>query len=364
MSRASIKLFTVLICLMQYACVKQVNVPIKEGAQELVVEGLISTDSVPYLINLSYSGPYTNTSQANADTTNYFIPNAKVTILDNLGDSTSCAWIGLGTYQSTDSSFVGIIGRSYTLKVYLPNGKIYVSKPETITPVPVIDSLTVGYDSTQTTGIVPPPLIVTVNTHDPGGAPYYYRWTASGYVPRRSWGMPCRLGDPPCTDPYVCVCAALCEQSNSDNQLSIYSNQFTQGREIIQPVYYSPVYWFGEHFVQINQYSLSLDAYQFWMQYLAQTNRTGSILDPLPAPLTGNIYNQADSNDVALGLFSATAVYVKKVIIVPFFLQQYELQSVAGQYIEMGDCEYAYPNTLPDGSGPPGWQNAQVINLY
>jgi hypothetical protein len=326
---------------------------------------MVTTDSAPYTINLSYSGPYTSAGVAQLDSTKFFITDAKVTIEDNLGDSTVCAWVGLGTYQSTDSTFVGTIGRSYTLKIYLSNGKTYISKQELISPVPPIDSLTIGYDSNQITQIQPPPLIVSVNTRDPGGAAHYYRWTATGFLPRKSWGSPCNaFVDPPCTNPYMCTCGAFCEQPNSDNQLNVLSNQFIEGREIVLPVYYSPVYWSGKHFVEINQYSLSLDGYQFWEQYLAQTNRTGSILDPLPAPLTGNIYNQADSNDLALGLFSASAVYTKKVVLVPFFLQQYELESVAGEYIEMGDCQETYRNALPDNSDPPGWENAQVINLY
>jgi hypothetical protein len=52
------------------------------------------------------------------------------------------------------------------------------------------------------------------------------------------------------------------------------------------------------------------------------------------------------------------------VILVPFFLQQYELESVAGQYILKGDCQMTYPNALPDGTAPPAWDSARVINIY
>jgi hypothetical protein len=348
------------------SCIRNINVPIRSVPPILVVEGLITTDSAPYTINLSYSGPFSNTSQANLDTSQHFITDANVTIEDDLGDSTPCSWVGLGTYQSTDSNFIGTVGRTYKLKVYLSNGKTYVSKLETITAIPPIDSLTIIYDSADITGIQPPPLVVSLNTHDPGGTQNFYRWTASGYFPRKSWGAPCNgFVDPPCTNPYMCTCHALCEQDNPDNQVTVLSNQFIEGREIILPIYYSPVYWFGEHFIEINQYSLSLDAYQFWEQYLAQTNRTGSILDPLPAPLTGNIYNQADSIDLALGIFSASAVYTKKVVVVLYFspIQYYDLESTVAEYIVMGDCGYVYPGALPDETDPPGWENAQEIGL-
>jgi hypothetical protein len=354
----------IFILLFLLSCIRQVNPPIRTVPPELVVEGMISTAPPPYIINLSYSGPFTNSSQLIQDSARYFITDAKVTIEDDLGDSSACSWIGLGSYQSVDSNFVGTVGRTYTLKVYLSSGKTYLSKPETIRPVPAIDSITAVYDSNGITGIQPQPIIVSVNSHDPGGAKNFYRWTASGFIPRKSWGFPCvAYVDPPCTNPFMCTCFALCEVANTDNQVTVLSNQFIEGREIILPVYYSPVYWFGNHFVEINQYSISLDAYQFWEQYLDQTDRTGSILDPLPAPLIGNIYNPADSSDIALGIFTAFAVNSKKVVIVPFNLKLYLLESLDGQYIEMGDCQSTYTGALPDETDPPGWGSAQVIDL-
>jgi hypothetical protein len=354
-----------MILLFQADCTKQVKPPIRNVPPVLVVQGLITTAPGPYTINLSYSGPYTNSLQATQQDSIYFVSDAKVVIKDNLGDSTTCTYTSLGNYTSDSAQFTGTIGRTYTLVVYLSNGQVYLSKPETIQAVPPIDSLSIGYDSAQLTGIQPPPLIVTINTHDPGNGQRYYRWSASGYYPRKSWGSPCALNDPPCTDPYVCTCGAFCEQKNTaPPAVTIFSNQLSQGQEIIDPVYYSPVYWFGIHYVEIDQYSLSLNSYQFWEQYLEQTDRTGSILDPLPSPVIGNMYNAADSTDLALGIFSASDVYKEKVILIPFFLQEYELESVAGLDIVMGDCGLVYPNALPDETAPPAWDGARVINIY
>ena len=363
MEKILLQCASVITCLFLFSCICQVDVPLRTVAPELVVEGLISTGPPPYTIKLSSSGPYTSTTEAGKDS-QYFITDARVTIEDDLGDSTSCDWTGLGNYQSVDSNFIGTVGRTYTLKIYLSNGKKYLSRPETITPVAPIDSLTVGYDSAQTASISPPPLIVTVNSHDPGAGQHFYRWASSGYVPRKSAGYTCGNNSVDCPDPYSCSCRALCEQFSADNQINILSNQYIEGGEIVLPVYYSPVYWFGTHFVEVNQYSLSLASYQFWEQYLEQTNRTGSILDPLPSSLIGNMYNPADSTEIVLGLFSASAVYTKKVIIVPFFLQQYLLESLAGYYIKRHDCKDVYPGALPDDTNPPGWENTQEIDLH
>jgi hypothetical protein len=162
----------------------------------------------------------------------------------------------------------------------------------------------------------------------------------------------------------MCLCFAECDQLLFNSQITVLSDQFIDGREISdQPVFYSPIYWDGDHYIEIKQYSISQNAYLFWGQYLAQTNRTGSILDPLPAPLTGNIYNQSDSNDIALGLFSGSAAVTKKIIIIPLFLQTYLLESIAYYYIKPGDCQYTYPNALNDDAIPAGWEDAQVMDF-
>jgi Domain of unknown function (DUF4249) len=340
-----LKLLFLFCCI---GCVRNINLPFRTVSAQLVVEGSISTEPPPYAIKLSYSGRFNNTYQAGMDST-FFITDARVVIEDDQGDSESCVWVGLGTYESVDSTFVGVLGRSYRIKIYLSNGKTYVSSPERILPVPPIDSVTVIYDSTYISDLRPSQLIVTVNSKDPAGIHNFYRWSASGYIPR-----------------YACctLCCSLCEQYLAEDQINILSDQFVDGKEIIQqPVYYSPLYWFGKHFIDIKQYSISQTAYLFWQQYLDQTNRTGSILDPLPASLIGNIYNQADSSDIALGLFSASDVFEKKVVLIPFFLQQYLLLSIAGSFVQSGDCQAVYPNALPDNTNPVGWENAEIIDL-
>jgi hypothetical protein len=363
MKRNFANYFFPLAALFFFSCIRQVNVPVRNVPPILVVEGWITTDPPPYAINLSYSAMFTNTYQAGQDSNQQFITDAQVTLEDDLGDSTPCFRSINGTYLSADSNFIGTVGRTYTLKIYLSNGKTYLSKPEKIAPVPPIDSVTEVYDSSYIAGVRPTQFIVSVNTHDPSGVQNFYRWTASGYIPRKSWGDPCSIGSPACTNPFMCTCFALCEQFLAEDQINVLSDQYIDGHEITQqPVFFSPVYWTGVHYIEIKQYSISQEAYLFWQQYLAQTDRTGSILDPLPAPLIGNIYNQADSTDIALGLFSASAAITKKIIIIPFSLQEYLLESIAFYFIKPGDCHQDYPNSLDDDAIPAGWEDAQIID--
>src|SRR5579863_4996189 len=117
------------ICLFQAMCIKQVKVPERNVKPILVVQGLITTAPGPYTINLSYSGPYTNSLEARQQDSMYFIADAKVVIKDDLGDSTTCSYTSYGNYLSDDPQFIGSVGRTYTLAINLSNGKEYLSKP-------------------------------------------------------------------------------------------------------------------------------------------------------------------------------------------------------------------------------------------
>ena len=250
--RFLIKYSLFIFWLLSITCVRRVTPPIRESAEILVVEGLITTDSTPYTVKLSYTGKLLNASER-IDSNQNFINDARVVIKDDAGDSSSCNLISPGTYQSIDSNFVGIVSRTYTLEIYLSNGKVYVSTPEKINPVPAIDSISVVYDSTYDYDTRPTQLIISVNVHDPADTQNFYRWASLGWVPRKAWGSPCGFGSPPPTNPFVNACGALCLQYQGYNSLNVLSDQFVNGQEIIQPVFYSPVYWLANIMYKYNK---------------------------------------------------------------------------------------------------------------
>src|ERR1700730_18384863 len=94
-----------------------------------------------------------------------------------------------------------------------------------------IDSISVFYDNTIG-DIRPTQLIISANTQDPPGIHNYYRWTAYGYIPRKSVGDDCEPpGAPPgnCL-PFMCQCHALCEQLLRNDQVNILSDKYIDGQ--------------------------------------------------------------------------------------------------------------------------------------
>ncbi len=354
-------ILAVIFCTGFFSCIKQVTVPTRNVQPILVVEGNITTDSMPYTVRITYSGPFPYADQIPDQ---YLEKDAKVTISDDQGKSTSLTYTTQGVYTTTDSSFVGQAGRTYAVTVVMKDGTKFISTPEKMkNPVP-IDSIGVQYNSFFDFN-VPTSLVVSVNTKDPPQEENYYRWTFDGYIGRETHGVGCGIG---------CIEFQYCFQRFVNNSVILMSDANINGNEIKnQKVGSCYIYTYFNPYIDIGQISLTREAYQFWEAYQAQATRTGGILDPLPAAIKGNVYNAADPEDFALGYFSAAAVTHRKAILIPYSITPYLLQISAQQFIpdKFVACFNYFPNTLayteqpaPQYPPPAGWEHAEQIKVY
>ncbi len=343
------------------SCVKQVDVALRNEKPILVVEGNITTDTVPYTVRLSYSGQVT---YADSIPDQYLVKDASVSISDENGNSTPLTYTHQGYYTTTDPAYIGKVGSSYHVTALLSDGKKYVSTPEKIkAPVP-IDTITVQFNNHWDFNF-PSRMNVFVNSKDPANEENYYRWTFSTWIGRQTHGHPC--GN-------QCIEYELCYQHFTDRETRILSDASINGNSIIgQAVGYCYIYTYLNPVIDIGQVSLSREAYQFWQRYQDQQTRTGGILDPLPAAIKGNVYNEANMNEYALGYFSASSVSHRKAILIPYSLTPYLMQLSAEPFVapDFIACFDYYPNALsylPQPARqypiPPGWENAEEIKVY
>ncbi|MFC5411572.1 DUF4249 domain-containing protein [Larkinella bovis] len=341
-------LLTLLILAGLVSCIDQVNLPIRNEKPQLVVDGLITNEKPPYTVRLSYSGSFTFDQETPQDQK---ITNATVTLADDAGHSASLAHTASnpGHYQTTDSSFVGQPGRSYTLTIRLADGKIYVSAPEKMPANPGIDRVYARFTPTESVTL-PYQYYFYADITDPAAQTNFYRWTAYTYTTRISTGIPCCLGCPG-------RCYDRCWLQFFSQDINILSDNGVNGNRLPQRlVMRSPIYNPGPTLVEVQQYSLTPAAYQFWKLFKEQQSRTGTIFDPLPASVTGNITNASDPEEHALGYFGASAIARKR------FREQGDAtygQAIYGfissLIVPQGDCRATYGFQWPV-SEPAGWQ--------
>lgn len=327
------------------SCIKEVDLPIRVENPILVVDGLITNQTPPYYLKLTYTGVY---KWSNIITESQTVSGARITLQDDAGNKTNFEQLleEAGKYKTTDMNFVGTIGRTYTLTITLPDGRIYESKPEKMIAVPAADSVyaefTENGNGEQRVGYN-----IYIDTKDPKGIPNYYRWISYGYRLRQTKGV---------LNPFSGAWQNThCWQFFKRDDIDIEADTDIDGNILKKrSLIFSPAYVNAPILIDVTQYSLSREVYQFWRRMNEQLTRTGSIFDPLPAPVEGNVFLKADPNQLALGYFGASAVVNKKLIIDETSEKTKQRIEVAGRdFIVEGGCTIVLPNTTT--FKPSGW---------
>ncbi|WP_317165779.1 DUF4249 domain-containing protein [Spirosoma arboris] len=324
----------------------EVQLPIRQTERRLVVEGLVTDSPFPW-VRLTYTGYYNSSNPAPPE---LVINDALVVIRDDQGrtvrlvpDPFAPAYYGV-----RDSSFVGQPGRSYTLLITLPDGSRYQSKPERLNPVPVLDPLRANYRRGISELGQPDFYDVLIDTKDPPELGNYYRWSTLVYIWRWVKYDPQHNSDPRCT----CSCWVPTVGPPTD----VLSDALINGNRISgRVVFSSPIYSVGAQYAQVNQFSLTKAAYQYWQLFEQQRTRTGSLFDPQPASIEGNVRAVDDTTKLALGFFGASAVSQRRLTI-PGDTINYDKFLIRSQrrfILPTGSCYTNFPQFLL--VEPQGW---------
>ncbi|WP_317171641.1 DUF4249 domain-containing protein [Spirosoma profusum] len=312
-----------------FSCVDEVQLPIRQVQARLVVDGLITDEPPPYSIKLTLSGAYSSGSGFPEE---LIINGAVVTITDNNDRTVQLEQDPLlpSYYWVRDPAFRGQVGHRYTLNVVLPDGTVFVSAPELLRAVAPLEQIQAEYRLANGYSGQPDLYNILINTHDPAMLGDYYRWSTYSYVPR--WTG---------TDPRHSTCTLCsCWVPYYSQLTSVLSDALINGNRISRrSVFDSPVYAVGKQYVEVRQYSLSRAAYQYWTLFEEQRSRTGSLFDPQPASIEGNVHLQADTTVLALGYFGASAVSRQRLVI-PGDTIQYDrfLNRLNKAFIPSGTC--------------------------
>lgn len=326
------------------ACVDEVELPARSIASRLVVEGLITNEAPPYTVKLTFTGAYNSLIYGQAEIP---VNGAKVTITETGGKTTALEQDALSPayYRTYDSTFVGEVGRRYQLEVTLPDGTSYVSDPEELRQIPEIQRVYAEYRQRPEAEISQPDHYeILLDTKDPGTSGDYYRWSGYSYVPRLSTGEPIGFG----------ICCNWCWIPVYGSRSEVMSDMLVNGNTISRKsIMQSPVYYTGRHYVEVRQYSLTKQAYQFWTKFEEQRKRTGSLFDPLPASIEGNVYQAGKPGEFALGFFGASAVTTHRLTVPGDTLNPERLKIRYGDiFIQKGNCQLVYSQGQLN---PPAW---------
>ena len=268
----------------------------------LVIDGLITDQPGPHTVRLTRSFSFDEYGPEPEE-------GAVVMIVDEDQAVFTFTEDQPGIYLSSPS-LTGEVGREYKLVVLTADNQTFESEWVGLTGVPDIDSVTYTFEERPTSDPDQSHfgLQVRVNTHDATNNTRYYMW---------EWTETWEIISPFKSSLYPDE--VRCWKTTRSSNISIGTSEHLSS-DIIEDY---PLYFISaetsklriKYSAMISQYSISREAYSYWKSLQDITQNTGSLFDPTPAMVTGNICNTIDPEAPVLGIFQASGVKQERIFI-------------------------------------------------
>lgn len=289
---------------------------------------------------------------------------AKVTVIENNTKEYIFNEFQPGVYTLDKNKYDPKTGGTYFVRIEF-NGTIYQSEAETLMPRVIPDSVSwnVGLKTVISDIGLPREvdvLRVQVNTPlNNSEKKLFLKWDV--------------LSSFQFTTMFECnqfhtVSTCYYSKSLNPSELKIFSNQdnglsYLKNQEVAVETIF-PDYQFVEiHFYSVYQHRISEQAFEYYRKLRLVSEQNGTIFDPIPASIHGNVYNTKDKNESVLGYFQVSSVsIIRKKIVSSDFQNIYPLLSKDYNYcawVRIGGPRFApccNCNLFPEKVVPkPDW---------
>jgi len=386
-------LFFLVLWLTFDACIDRIDFAIPESTLGfVVVDGLITTDPGPYTVKL-------NSVIRSDDTRPLGVPlfANKVTIFDDAGNSEVLQQVNDGEYQTSPSGIRGQTGRSYFVRVEMPDGNIFESEPDKMGVVGTVDSVFWNFEEVSRPDAPSDYLYrIFMNATVAPEVKGYYRWKLNGtYVVRTEPKYthcpfaPCSWCPDPCSGAamvdgvpqegyaintitkkpeYViglaCTCCR-CWVTAAENKPRVTNTTLSaNGKFLNVEVGAVPVnfYTFWEKYrVEVQQMSLSETAFNYWYAVQAQKEGVGSLFQPVSGRIPSNLH-EINNRKPVFGIFHASAIARRQIYLdknthrIPAIRVPEDDCNGALRAGPIGkDCRIAFPGQHSTTTRPADW---------
>lgn len=317
MKKVSI-LLMVFAALILNACREEYDPPVVSTDHSfLVVEGVLNAGAGETNIQLTRTFKLDDTARLRPEL------NAEVTVEGNGSFMQPLFSLGNGTYHSPNLGLT--IGNEYRLRIKTADGKEYVSEYVVAKAAPEIESI--GWTRTAD-GVT-----VYVNSEDPTNSTRYYRWDYDETWEIHSYYHSFYIY----TNNIVRERTAdedvsICWKGDKSKSITIGSTARLQSDVVFEaPVAKIPN---GDeklsvrYSILVRQYALDKAGFEFYELMKRNTESVGTVFDPQPSEIWGNIRCINDPDEMVIGYVSASTFTTKRAFIssaeVPgWFFSQY-----------------------------------------
>ncbi len=270
----------------------------------------------------------------------------------------------------------------WNLEVKLPDGREYASQIEKV-PQLVIEA---SFDTNFKSELVysegyerfVPGHEITTTFDDPANEENYYFWRYKSfeklinceicvdfqvYREGRCIVVNQMADDSPLKKYYTYECEEDCWKIRYSQNVNILSDEFINGKKVTQlPIGEVLLYTNDNILLQLQQFSISPNAYRYFKTLKDLVDNNGGFNSPLPAALIGNLYNINDPDEFVLGRFTVassrtTPIFIERINIEepqlePRVITNPEGDEVPPPMVTMAPCK---PGRYRTSLTPMGW---------
>jgi hypothetical protein len=334
--------------LLASACLDRIDIETGYVAMNaIVINGSITNEAGPYQVVISAVFDIES-----KETLKHPVSAKRVVISDNTGTSEVLSEAAAGIYVTKADGIRGTVGRTYTLQVELPDGRVYESVPDTLLESGRIDSLYASFTEEKTLDnnataygfdVKFIPSIVSEKR-------YHLMWKFTGTFqsdtnPELKIDEPC--GEKTCQECNVCnykpLCSGLrnvspvpgidravfvrvgpCECCTcwydffNPNPLLSDDLFVEQGKFSTLTAMHIPLEaWTFQHrvYAKVTQFTLSRQAFDFWKAVMDQKTAINSLFQPVTGKIKTNFVQVSGPPVGVEGLFYATGAVSKAMYI-------------------------------------------------
>ncbi|WP_405511090.1 DUF4249 domain-containing protein [Spirosoma sp. KNUC1025] len=198
------------------------------------------------------------------------------------------------------SGVTPLSNETYRLHIRTSGGKDYVSDYVPVVATPPIDSVSWRVENEG--------VAINVNTHDPQNNTHYYRWEFD-----ETWEYNAAYSS---SYEYIAATKSIISRTediftcwgNSNSRNIMVSSTARLSQDVVSQyplisIAGSSVKFQNKYSILVRQYALSQDGYNYYDQLAKITQNIGSLFDPQPSQITGNIHSSTNATDLVLGYF-------------------------------------------------------------
>lgn len=311
----------------------------------LVVDGVIVNGKGQTLITL------TRTMALNESEDIIYEQNADVKVEGE--DNSIFALTENGNGHYTADSLILDKTTRYRLKIITSDGNTYASDFVPVLASPPIDSVSYTQEKDPSNSQLYN-FHIFVSTHSPENNTKYYLWTYEEtwkyHAPVKSYvglidDSVMYISRPEQEKLYFCWQSEKSKSILIDNSVKLSQDVISmkpitsvEGNTIKKSFVYS---------INVKQFALTQQAYEFYEIVQKNTEQTGSFFDPQPSEIRGNIKNINNPSELVIGYISISAQAEKRIFIDQYMRYNYAVSCELKNYNSLDVSRISYPTYYP-----------------